>query len=218
MDMTTRPNCCDTQNIYVFLRQPDGRFGARQSVPYTREGQPFAVKSFDRPHLIDWNRDGRTDLVLDAGWRVLIGQGPLNAQSTISTNIFVLPDRPEANGDDLQFTDWDGDGTFDLLFAALHLNADKKHWLADIYWCRNTAKQGEPKFDPPVKLLTAPAQADGWNYHGFAVRNRGQAGQQEIIISTSKDWKRKPERGYIAHTRLTLFPRAIPEGHRRARP
>lgn len=214
--MMTRPNCCDTHNVYVFLRQADGRFGARQSVPYTYEGGTFAIKSFDRPHLLDWNRNGRTHLVLTAGWRVLVGQGPLVGQSTITTKTFLLPDRPESNCDDVQFTDWDGDGTFDLLFAALHLNANKTLWLADIYWCRNTATQGEPKFDSPEKLLTQPAQVDDWIYNGFAVRDRGRAGRQELVVSSSKDWKRNPERGYSAHTRLTLFPRAVDRGHRSA--
>jgi hypothetical protein len=176
--------------------------------PEQRE-RSVLLRGHSRPHLLDWDRDGRIDLV-DGGplsWKLQVGAGPLGGKSEVELKPFPLPELPDRKPHDFQFADWDGDGMFDVLFADAYMNPEKTRWLYDIYWCRNTSRRGEPRFEPPARLLAAPAQSDRWEYDGYAILNRGQAGRQDLVVSVSKDWKRKPEGGYTNKSQLVLFRR-----------
>ncbi len=164
------------------------------------------TRSHAQPHLLDWNRDGHTNLIL-GDWSLQVS-GPLVGQSQIETTRFPLTEVPNRRAYDIRFIDWDGDGIFDMLFAGAYLNPEKKQSLYDIYWCRNTSRVGVPKFGPPVRLLEAPSQSDGWRYDGFAVRNLGRTGLQELVVSVSKDWVRKPIVGWTNKSRLMLHRRS----------
>ncbi len=182
-------------------------------VPYSsteRKAIPGVERSHAQPHLVDWNRDGHTNLILDGGltWALQVS-GPLVGQTQIETKRFPITELPNRTPYDIRFTDWDGDGVFDMLFAGAYLNPEKTEWLYDIYWCRNTSRVGAPKFGPPVRLLEAPSQSDGWQYNGFAVRNLGQTGLQELVVSVSKDWVRKPTGGWTNKSRLMLYRRNV---------
>src|SRR5262249_34344785 len=86
-----------------------------------------------------------------------------------------------------EFADWDGDGALDVLMAGAYLKDPKLGpWLYDIYWLRNTSRRGEPTFEPPVRLLTAPAQSPEGQYTGYAVVDRGPAGPQALVVSVDK--------------------------------
>jgi hypothetical protein len=166
-------------------------------------------RGHSRPHLLDWNRDGHTDLVLDdpRSWKLNVSPGPLKGRSEVEVKPFPLPELPDRTPYHIEFTDWDGDGLFDVLLAGSYLKSENGPWLYDIYWCRNTARRGEPKFEPPVRLLAAPAQAGGWQFDGYAVLDRGRNGRPDIVVSVSKDWDRKPEGGWTNDSRLWLYRR-----------
>jgi hypothetical protein len=207
-------NCCDPWTIHLFLRKPDGTFAARRAVKFRRLDLPpdphdLLERGHSRPHLLDWDRDGRTDLVIGEpmSWKVHVGAGPLRGKAEVEVKPFALPELTDRRPYDVQFTDWDGDGRFDALFAGGYLESEKGPWLYDIYWCRNTSARGEPKFAPPVRLLTAPAQSGGWEYNGYAVADRGRAGRQDIVVGVTKDWKRKPEGGWTNNSQLVLYRR-----------
>ena len=60
--------------VHLFLRKKDAGFAARQDVRFKLPGPNSGLLGFARavtnPHLIDWNRDGHTDLVVghSDGW------------------------------------------------------------------------------------------------------------------------------------------------------
>ena len=198
------------------MRKPDGTWGSRQPVTFVRldmtpEEREFTLRGHSRPHLFDWNRDGHTDLVLanSLSWKLQVGAGPLTGKSEAMVKAFPLPELPDRTPYDFQFADWDGDGVFDVLFASAYLNPERRWWPYDIYWCRNTTRNGEPKFELPVRLLTAPAQSAEWKYEAYAIVDRGSAGDQDVMVSVTKDWKRMPKSGWINKSQLVLYQRRV---------
>ena len=154
MDLISGSNCCDPWTVHLFLRKADGTWGARQAVTFVRldmtpDERKFTMRGHSRPHLIDWNRDGHTDLVLanSLSWNLQVGAGPLKGTSEVLVKPFPLAALPDRNPYDFQFADWDGDGLLDVLFASSYLNPERTQWLYDIDWCRNTSRNGEPKFE-----------------------------------------------------------------------
>jgi hypothetical protein len=114
------------------------------------------------------------------------------------------------------FADWDGDGRFDLL-AALQCQKGSDAVRQDpqkrtegpvsysIYWFRNTTARGEPTFAPPSRLLTIPAP---WELNGFSVRDRGQGGRLDLVVSVSKNLRPNPKDGYFSvDSQLWLYRR-----------
>ena len=187
----------------------------------TPEQRRWVDRGHAQPHLLDWNRGGKTDLVLSnpLSWELLVGAGPLEGLPEIPVRAFSLPKLSDRNPYDFQFADWDGDGVFDVLFAGAYLNDDKTRWIYDLYWCRNLSSIGNPRFAPPVRLLNAPAQSEGWQYEGFAVMDRGKARDSDLVVSVSKNWKSSPTGSWTNDSRLVLFPRnaklgAAPEAGR----
>jgi hypothetical protein len=171
------------------------------------------LRGHNRPHLLDWNRDGRTDLVLEdsylreAWWDLQVGVGPLRGKTEVEVEPFRLPALPDRDPDDFEFADWDGDGLYDVLMAGAYLEDQKNGpWLYDIYWFRNTSRRGKPRFEPPVRLLTAPVQSPEWQYTGYAVVDRGRAGRQDLVVSVHKGWDNKGGR-WTQTGRLWLFRR-----------
>jgi hypothetical protein len=210
-DLVSGSNCCDPWTVHLFLRKADGTFAPRREIkfappPAERIG---VVRGHYRPHLLDWNRDGRTDLVLDhsQSWKFQVGAGPLRDKSEVDVKSFPLPQLPDRNPYDFEFADWDGDGLVDVLMAGAYLKTEKGPWLYDIYWLRNVSPRGEPKFEPPVRLLTAPAQSMGWQFDGYAVVDRGRAGRQDLVVSVSKNWQRNPKGGWSNNSQLLLYRR-----------
>lgn len=215
-DLVSGSNCCDPWTVHRFLRKPDSILGSRQTVTFARldmtpEEREFTMRGHSRPHLFDWDRDGHNDLVLadSLSWKLQIGAGPLTGKSDVMVKPFPLPQLPDRSPYDFQFADWDGDGVFDVLFASAYLNPERKWWLYDIYWCRNTTRNGQPKFEAPVRLLTAPAQSGEWKYEAYAVVDRGQTGRQDLVVSVTQDWKRMPKGGWINHSQLVLYRRKV---------
>lgn len=153
------------------------------------------MRGHNRPHLLDWNRDGRSDLVFEdsyyreSRWHLHVGAGPLRGKAEVEVKPFPLQDVPDRTPYDFEFADWDGDGLSDVLVAGAYL-ADKQKgpWLYDLYWFRNTSRRGEPRFEPPVRLLTAPAQSAEWQYTGYALVDRGRAERPDLVVSVHRSW------------------------------
>ena len=207
-------NCCRHDKVHLFLRKKDGTFVARQDVRLKWPGPdhfgPFGGfgRAVTNPHLLDWNRDGHTDLVIgytqggwhDAEWTLYVGTGPLAGKTEVLVKPVKLPKVPDAIAEYFGFADWDGDGRFDLL-AAVRYQKGRDRVGGDplkrtyepvtyaIYWFRNTTAKGEPKFAPPSRLLTIPAP---WELDAFSVVDRGQDGRLDLVVSVSKnlymDW------------------------------
>src|SRR5262249_12512464 len=152
--------------VHLFLRKKDGSFAARQDVRFKSPGLGLLgfARAVTNPHLLDWDGDGHTDLVVGhaegwAGgeWTLYVCAGPLAGKSELTAKACAVPAVPDARPVYFGFADWDGDGRFDLL-AALKCqkgsDAVRDHLLKRtdgpvrhaIYWFRNTTAKGEPTF------------------------------------------------------------------------
>src|SRR5262249_45090390 len=131
-------------------------------------------------------------------WTLYVCAGPLKGKTELAAKAFAMPAVLDARPVYFGFADWDGDGRFDLLLA---LRCQKgsddvrqnQKWTDEpvrygIYWYRNTTAKGEPKFAPPIRLLTIPA---AWELDAFTVVARGQGGP-DLVVSVRKnlytDW------------------------------
>jgi hypothetical protein len=216
--------------VHLFLRKKDGTFAARQDVrlkwPGPDRSGPFDGfgRAVTNPHLLDWNRDGQTDLVIgytqggwhDTQWTLYVGTGPLAGKTEVAVKPFALPKVPDANAVYFGFADWDGDGRFDLLAAvryqkghdAVRLDPQKRTdepVSYGIYWFRNTADKGEPKFAAASPLLTIPAP---WQLDGFTVVKGAEGKGLDIVVSVSKNVRHNPKDGYFSvDSQLWLYRR-----------
>ena len=100
-------NCCRNDWVHLFLRKKNGTFAARQDIRLKWPGgSPFGPlgRAVANPHLLDWDRDGHTDLVVgytDAGWHgrkwtLYVGAGPLAGKTEVALKPFALPKVPDA--------------------------------------------------------------------------------------------------------------------------
>jgi hypothetical protein len=214
----------------LFLRKKDGTFAARQDVRLKWPGPdrfgPFGGfgRAVTNPHLLDWNRDGHTDLVIgytqggwhDTQWTLYVGTGPLAGKAEVVVKPFALPKVPDANAVYFSFADWDGDGRVDLLAAvryqkgsdAVRQHAQKRTdepVSYALYWFRNTADKGEPKFAAATRLLTIPAP---WQLDGFSFVDRGKGGRLDLVVSVSKNVRPNRADGYFSvDSQLWLYRR-----------
>ena len=212
---------------HLFLRKKDGAFAARQEVrfklPGTDPGLLGYARAVTNPHLVDWDRDGHTDLVVGhsegwAGseWALYVATGPLAGKTEFTAKAFTLPKVPDARPVYFGFADWDGDGNFDLLVALRcqkGIDAVRDHLLDRtdgpvsyaIYWYRNTTAKGEPKFAAASRLLTIPTP---WQLDAFGVVGRARDGRLDLVVSVSKNIRSNPKDGYFSvNSQLWLYRR-----------
>jgi hypothetical protein len=215
----------------LFLRNKDGSFAARQDVrlklpvkiPGLNPGELGLARAVTNPHLIDWDGDGHNDLVvghtegwLGQQWTLYVCAGPLAGKTELTAKAFALPKVPDAEPLYFGFADWDGDGRFDLL-VALRCQKGSDAVRGDplkrtdepvrygIYWFRNTATNGEPKFAAASPLLTLSAP---WELDAFTVVDRGQNGRLDLVVSVSKNIRHNPKHGYFdVDSQLWLYRR-----------
>jgi len=216
--------------VHLFLRKNDGSLAARQDLLFKLPVKPPGAepdylglaRAVTHPHLVDWNRDGHTDLVVGhsegwAGgeWTLYVCAGPLAGKTELTAKAFVLPAVPDARPVYFGVADWDGDGKVDLL-VALRCQKGSDAVRADplkqtdepvsyaISWLRNTATKGEPKFAAASPLLTLPAP---WELDGFTVVEGGKGGRLDIVVSVSKNIRRNMEGNYCVDSQLWLYRR-----------
>jgi hypothetical protein len=110
-------------------------------------------------------------------WALYVARGLPYLDETIEVHLVPLPGIPEladAGSDYCQFIDWDGDGSTDLLAG---VQKPRKHredpWQWTVYRLWNTARGGEPRYAPPVRLLDIPG---AWHLNGNTVDDSPLAG------------------------------------------
>jgi hypothetical protein len=196
------------------LRTPAGKLGARRPVRFEqsdRKDEPDLLQTgHPRPHLLDWDGDGHTDLVVGQPWEwaLYVARGPLDLDKIIEVQRVPLPEPPglaDVGPDYFQFADWDGDGSTDLLIGAQQPQERKGDpWRWAVYWLRNTAHRGEPKYAPPVKLLDIPGT---WYLDGITVDGSPGPGRQHLVVSVCKDWQQKADGGWSIESQLWRYRR-----------
>ena len=203
--------------VHLFLRKKDGAFAARQDLrfklPANSPGLLGDARAVTHPHLIDWNGDGHTDLVVghsegwaEGLWTLYVCAGPLAGKTEPTAKAFKLPSVPDARPVYFGFADWDGDGRFDLLVGVRNQKGSEgvrgdpvkrtyEPVSYAIYWFRNTADKGEPKFAAAKHLLTIPAP---WELGAFTVVDWGQGGRLDLVVSVCKNFRENPQDGYFS--------------------
>jgi hypothetical protein len=192
--------------VHLFLRKKDGSFAARQDVRFKPPGVDPGLLGWARavtnPHLLDWDGDGHTDLVVGhcegwvgGEWTLYVCRGPLAGKTKLDAKAFALPKVPDAWPVCFGFADWDGDGRFDLLMGlacqkgsdAVRRDPQKQTdepVTYAIYWFRNTAAKGEPKFAEGSRLLTIPAP---WQLDAFSAVPHGKGRRLDLVVSVNKN-------------------------------
>ncbi|MFO0969232.1 MAG: VCBS repeat-containing protein [Gemmataceae bacterium] len=219
-DLVSGSNCCRTDLVHLFARKKDGGFAERRDVRLKWPGPdrfgPFGPfgRAVTNPHLVDWDGDGRIDLVVghSGQWTLYVGAGPLAGKTEVPVKPFALPAVADARPAYFGFADWDGDGRRDLLAgvayqkgsdAARRENKGSSEPVSyGIYWFRNTAAKGAPRFAAARRLLTIPAP---WELDAFAVVKGGD-GRLDLVVSVSKSLRRK-DGGFHVDSRLWLYRR-----------
>jgi hypothetical protein len=185
LDLVSGSNCCDPGGIHLFLRRADGSFAERARVCVAKPIFKFAT-GVTRPHLVDWDGDGHTDLVVGyrGSWTLQVGLGPLADKKVFALKPTDLPPIRGAKPIHFSFADWDGDGRVDLL-----VGVDK--WVEgaerySIYWFRNMSDSGPPKFAEASHLLDIP---ESWHLHALTTVDWGGDGWPSLVVSVSKGSK-----------------------------
>jgi hypothetical protein len=192
------------------MRKPDGSLAARREVRLERPGIDPVFRRFargrTRPHLLDWDRDGHTDLVVGypGNWTLQVSAGRLAGKTEVAVKPFAVPAPPQTQPVYFGFADWDRDGRFDLLAAVQYRQTKDGPWGCGIYWFRNTSARGEPSFTPASRLLTIPAP---WELNAFAVVDRRQDGRLDLVVSVTRDWKQKKDGRWAVRSELWLYRR-----------
>lgn len=147
----------------VLYGKPDGTFRQAEALKGT-DGQPLIIpakgedhwtdKICTRPFAVDWDGDGRLDLVVGnfSGtfyWFKGEGKGKFRPKAEIlkSGN---EPLRIQGHHSDPFVIDWDGDGALDLLSGSSN---------GGVQWAKNKAGKGKPPELAPFEWLIKPGRS-----------------------------------------------------------
>jgi hypothetical protein len=141
--------------IWFFRRLPDGKFAAGEQLK-DRNGKPLNAGSGSSVFAVDWDGDGRLDLLLGN----VLGEVYWLPNKGGKTPAFGAAQRLEAGGQVLKVNghaapvaaDWDGDGRLDLIVGAED---------GSVVWYRNIGSAGQPKLEAARPLI--PKSPCGWN-------------------------------------------------------
>jgi hypothetical protein len=143
-------------------------------------GKEIRVRGPSAPCLVDWNEDGKKDL--------LVGDGSgylnlfLNKGSSASPD-YALPGRVQADYKDLDVrskaspcvVDWNGDGRFDLLVGS---------WSGELFLFLNEGSGGQPVFGKPLKLNDGKLDVGSDSSPDMADVNGD--GKKDLIVGNEK--------------------------------
>jgi hypothetical protein len=202
-DLLSGCACCDYAfSFFLFKRQKDGGFAARQPIKLDYKGK-FEINEFyggglqAKVAVTDWNGDGIPDLLVGGDTRVLgVAYGPFDGKKTVTVER-VWPKGKELltrMTTNLCVADWDGDGLADLIVGGF---AGEQH---GVYWLRNVGTKREPKLAEPKPLITEKdpycttvgVWVADWNADGrldlIASRVDYQTDTSSYIIRQHKVW------------------------------
>jgi FG-GAP-like repeat len=175
--VTGSDNCCDMEpGFFWFRRGRDERFTAMPKVKVELQGVERPIRSSFRARLVDWDGDGRLDVVADATF--VQNAMRLGTEAWTPASPQIIAATPFAGGPEELWAqpcaiDWDRDGRPDLISSRFHAQAGGKPNVIDIAWRRNVSGSGPPVLGEEVLQVSIPAsECDGvdaadWDRDGW---------------------------------------------------
>jgi len=200
-------NCCAPGQVHLFRRRADGSFAERAEVQVTEPTLYAFSRGLSRPHLIDWRRDGHSDLVIGyphhppfqtsrpfqaSRWTLLVGSGPFAKKKDLALKPLDLPPILGGSPVSFAFADWDGDGQVDLLVgvewdAVPRYNPNGSYPYRpehfSVYWFRNTSDTRRPTFAEASHIFDVPYP---WQLHALTAVGRERDTRPSLVVSVSK--------------------------------
>jgi|MudIll2142460700_1097286.scaffolds.fasta_scaffold87402_1 WD40 repeat protein len=143
-------------------------------------GKEIKVRGPSAPCLVDWNEDGRKDLLVGDGGGYL--HLFLNAGSSAAPD-YASTSRVQADYKTLDvrsnaspcIVDWNGDGRFDLLVGS---------WSGELFLFLNEGSGGQPVFGKPIKLNDGKLDVGSDSSPDMADLNGD--GKKDLIVGNEK--------------------------------
>jgi hypothetical protein len=133
--------------FYFFRRLNSEKFAAAEKL--TEDGEkPLNVGSASTAFAVDWNSDGKLDLILgNIKGEVYVARGGQRPLTFAPAERVSAGEKPiEAPGGDAApvAADWDADGLLDLIVGSAEGN---------VHWYRNSGTAARPELEPSKQLL-----------------------------------------------------------------
>jgi hypothetical protein len=180
--VTGSDNCCDYEpGFYWFRRGQDDRFTAMPKVHVKERGVERPIRSSLTTTLVDWDGDGRLDVVADTGqarWGLSMSEGvwaPASREVVAARPVTGCPEQLWAQP---CVVDWDGDGRLDLVATRFRLLEGGDPPVFDIEWHRNLSSEGAPVLGSPERLMTIPMSV----FDGLDAADWDRDGWPDLIV------------------------------------
>jgi hypothetical protein len=215
-DLLSGCACCEhASGFYLFRRNKDGSFAARQRIeldfPKDKfdEHVEFPINGLRAMVAVtDWNGDSVPDLLVGGNTPVLgVVYGPLAGKKSVTVERVWPKGKEPLKGmtTNVCLADWDGDGRPDLVVGA---------WVGEergVYWLHNVGTKREPKLAEPKRLLTDDLRyGDGSQFTtGIWVADWNADGRPDLIAGRQEWFQVGPGRYGIREHKVWVYMRQV---------
>lgn len=213
VDLVSGSMCClKPDGFYVFLRQPDGRFGPRRRVGLRIPGDiaedeypTNGIKT--KVAVVDWNGDGHPDALIGGNTRFVgVALGPLGVDRELPlARIWPAGRAPLTHGSvNPCVADWDSDGRLDLILGGCFGSPADPFASPGLYLFRNVGTTRDPALSDPELLLGGD---DQHRFTGAAVADWDGDGRLDLIAARQDFSPGENRARTLRHHRIWVYRR-----------